>query len=364
MDWKNIIRTIIVVGILAGVLYIGYKKGMEEYNVFMDEYKGTDSYPGVVTTVEIPSGATIKETAGILKSAGLIKYKTAFQLRISESQYKESIQPGTYTLNDGMSTIDMIKAITFIDTGDEVLFTLTIPEGYTVEMIAAKCEKNDICTAEEFLEECNSEKYKLPFDIPEAEGRKYRLQGFLFPATYDIFESTTAESLVQAMVNKFCDVYGADYKQMANELGYSDYEIITMASMIEREALNDEERSKIASVFVNRLKEGMPLQVDPTVLYPLTDGMFDRSDVLYEDLEVASPYNTYLVSALPVGPICCPGEASILGALSPEESDNLYYRTTIYSEGALVFYNDYEAIIADAYDINATDDVEDDDDED
>ena len=218
------------------------------------------------------------------------------------------------------------------------------PEGYSIEQIAAKCEEHGICSADEFLNEVKNGNHQIPFSTGDmnTDGVKYDLQGYLFPATYDIYDDTTAASLIDTMLEKFQSVYTSEYSAKAAELGYTDYQILIMASIVEREAKIDSERPIIAGVIYNRLNIDMMLQMCPTVLYPLTDGMYDKTEVTYDDLEIESPYNTYRNTGLPVGPICNPGQASLEAVLYPDENDYLYYHTSDGGDGSHIFSSTYD----------------------
>jgi UPF0755 protein len=342
MDWRNIVRPVIIIVLIVAVVVLAVGKTRSVYNDFMDEYEGTaTSYGGEDVEVTIPANTTIKEAADILKDAGLIQYKYAFRLRMTGSQYKNSLQPGTYTLNTGMSTLEMIKTLCYVESTRTVLYTLTVPEGFTLEQIADRCESLGFCTADEFLAECKSGNFEYPFDLPSSQV-KYALQGFLFPATYDIYEGMTPDELIQDMIDKFNSVYTDEYKQKAEALGYTDYEVLTMASIVEKECKLDSDRAMVAGVLINRLKDDMPLQVDPSVLYAVTSGQFNQAELTYDDLEVDSPYNTYKYTGLPVGPICNPGQASIEGVLNAVDHNYYYYLTSDDSDGACVFNETYE----------------------
>jgi UPF0755 protein len=339
---KWIKPVIILVVVVALVAILGIK-ARSVYNGFMEEYKGTESTTGEDVVIEIPSGASSKKVASILHDAGLIDYEYAFVLRVKESEYRGHIQPGTFTLNTGMSTLEMLETICYVEPTKTVIGTLTVPEGYSAEQIAARCEEQGICTADEFLTELESGNHQLPFAMDDANADvKYTLQGFLFPATYDIYDDTTAASLIEAMLEKFESIYTSDYSDRAKELGYSDYQVLIMASIVEREAKLDEERPVIAGVIYNRLDIDMKLQMCPTVLYPITDGMYDKSEVTYDDLEVVSPYNTYMYEGLPVGPICNPGQTSIEAVLYPDDNNYLYYHTSDAGDGSHIFTETYE----------------------
>lgn len=347
-DKKKIYKGVkLIIALVAVLLLISVLGGTvkNNYSEFMKEYKGTEHVAGTDVQVEIPKGASSAKVASILHKAGLIKYEYAFVLRIKGTEYKDKLQPGTFTLNTGMSTLEMIEQLCYVEPTPEPIAKLTVPEGYTIEMIAAKCEEEGIFTAQEFLDEVASGKHGISYTKDHETG-DYELQGFLFPATYDIYEDTTPGDLIDKMLAKFEEVYAGLDKSRIAELGYSDYEIITMASIVEREAKLSEERSIIAGVIYNRLNAEMMLQMCPTVLYPLTKGIYDKSEVTYDDLELVSPYNTYNNYGLPIGPICNPGEASIEAVLYPDDNNYLYYHVNEEAdEGSHIFSEDYDGHI-------------------
>jgi UPF0755 protein len=328
---------------MLGSVVFQYYKGF--YDEYMEEYEGTYSYDGEDVVVEIPEASSVTEIASILKKAGLIKYEKAFVKRAQNSEYRGKLQSGTFTLNTGMNTLQMIETLSPVIEADTPIDKLVVPEGFTIEQIAARCEKQGICTEQEFLNAVNSvttSQFSYLADVPANAQVKYKLQGYLFPATYDIYQDTTAESLVKNMLNTFENYYTGDLQARAEELGYTSFEIVTRASIVEREAKIDDERSIIAGVINNRLDAGMMLQMCPTVLYPLTDGLYDVGRVLYEDLELDSPYNTYMYEGLPAGPICNPGIACINAVLYPTESNYLYYHVADTETGAHIFTETYQ----------------------
>lgn len=345
---KTIIRIIKGIILVIAIFALGnltYKHLRTYYDDYMYEYKGTESTQGEDVSVTIPEGASVKEIAQILKKAGLIDYPRAFTKRLQDSEYRGKLHGGTYTLNTGMTTLEMMAAMSPSYEEDQPVQQLVVPEGFTVEMIAARCEDQGICSATDFLNACKSvtkSDFEYLADIPAGANVKYKVQGFLFPATYDIYENTTAESLVSWMLQTFDNYYTKDLRDRAEELGYTAYEVVTRASIVEREAKVDEERPIIAGVINNRLKADMPLQMCPTVLYPLTDGMYDKSQVLYEDLDLDSPYNTYKNPGLPVGPICNPGIACIDAVLYPTEHNYMYYHVGDEKAGTHIFTETYE----------------------
>ncbi len=339
------IKALIVV-IAAVMLALIIKDYYGEYKkAFNEEYEGTYTREGEEVIVNVPEGAGVKEVANILYKKGLIKYKRAFINRYQESDYSGKLKAGTYTLNTGMNTLTMIETMCPVIDESNLVVKLVVPEGFTVDMIAARCDEEGICTKEQFLSAVNSvtkADFEYLNDIPEGAPVRYKLEGYLFPATYDIYKDTTAEQIVGMMLQAFRNYYSEDMRARAEELGLNSFEVLTMASMVEREAKIDSERPIIAGVFNNRLAEDMPLQVDPTALYPITDGMYDKEVVTYEDIEVDSPYNTYKYTGLPCGPICNPGLACINAVLEPEEHSYLYYHISDEESGKHVFSETYE----------------------
>ncbi|MBQ8165806.1 MAG: endolytic transglycosylase MltG [Lachnospiraceae bacterium] len=338
---KGIILIVAVVA-LGGIVK-DYIKGY--YDDYKYELEGTDTKEGLDVVVTIPEGASAKEIAAILEQKGLIKYPKAFVKRLQNSEYRGNLKSGTYTLNTGMNTLEMMAVMS--PEYEEILAIdqLVIPEGFTIEMIAARCEEQGICSSEDFLREVSSvtsANFEYLNDVPAGIPVKYKLQGYIFPATYDIYEDTTAKSLVRWMLDTFDNYYTEDMKARAEELGYSSFDVVTRASIVEREAKVASERAVIAGVINNRLNSGMNLEMCPTVLYPLTDGMYDQSQVLYEDLSIESEYNTYLNSGLPVGPICNPGVDCINAVLYPEEHGYYFYHVDDEDAGTHIFTETYE----------------------
>lgn len=334
-----IVISIVLVIVLAILIY-----GYSQYKIYQEEYQGTESTQGEDVEVVIPEGAATKQIAQILKDNGLIQFPSAFVKRVKESEYRGVLQPGTFTLNTGMSTWEMIEILGQIEPTRTVKATVTIPEGFSIEQIAARMASEGICTQDEFLEAVQDDSYDYAFldSIPDGITVNYRLQGFLFPATYDVYEDTTPHDLVNMMLQKFDEVYDADMQNQAQALGYSAFEVVTRASIVEREAKIDDERPLIAGVINNRLEQGMMLQMCPTVLYPITNGIYDKSEVTYDDLEIDSPYNTYKYTGLPVGPICNPGEVSMQAVLNPAEHNYLYYHVDNEETGSHIFTETYE----------------------
>lgn len=205
---------------------------------------------------------------------------------------------------------------------------VTFPEGYSIDMMAKHLEDENIFKADEFIAAVkDTGKYTNSWikDLPKKDGVKYQLEGFLYPDTYEIYRSADPEDLIQKMLDNFEQKYQDLAKNYKGKR--SMYDLVTIASIVEREAAVASERPTIAGVVENRLAKKMRLQMCPTVLYVTTKGMYDANRLYYSDLDVSSPYNTYRNDGLPVGAICNPGSASLEAAMNPEKHDYLYYHT-------------------------------------
>lgn len=291
---------------------------------------------GTTVSVEIPQGASADTIADILIEKNIIESKLAFRLKLKFHEKGNELKYGQYSLNTSMTLSEIIEELS---KGHQIGKPITIPEGYSAEMIGQLCEEKGICTKEEFLYTLDNEVYDFGFlkYIPSNPELKHRLQGFLFPDTYEYNAATTAKDII----NNMLETYEKNVAIPENgNLTY--YEILTLASIVEREAKIDGERAKIAGVFMNRLDIKMPLQACATVIYAKSDGVYDMEEVLFSDLEVKSPYNTYKNSGLPIGPICNPGKAAIEAVLNPEKHSYLYYHTDEKkNDGSHIFTESY-----------------------
>lgn len=337
----------ILIGLTAAfLLFLVVSDYISDYrDAYNEELTSTASHDGPEVTVKIPKEASAKKIAEILHKEGLIKYERAFVKRLQDSEYRGKLQSGTFTLHKGMNTLEMMEVMAKEDEDSKIVKQLVIPEGYSVDMIAAKCQEEGICSSTDFVnavKSVTSNDFEYLSDVPSGINVRYKLEGYLFPATYDISKNTTASDLVRMMLNAFEAYYTEDMKSAALERNMTSFDVLTMASMIEREAKLDDERPKIASVLYNRLNADMLLQVDSTVLYPLTDGRYDVEQLTSDDLDINSPYNTYIYSGLPEGPICNPGLACINAVLHPDDTSYLYYHIIDEEKGEHIFTETYE----------------------
>ena len=292
------------------------------------DINGARHKEGANVEVIIPEGAGSRTVAELLKAAGVIKHPLVFRLESKDfDSYK--VGPHIVNTNDSYSVImDKLSEIVEYEESVKVI----IPEGYEIRHIADELEKEGLINREVFMTELNGE-FDYPF-MQYITREENRLEGYLFPATYTIPVKMTEREIIEMMLDKFNSVFDESYYARAGQLGMTPDEVITLASIIEREAQGDSDRGLVSSVFHNRLNSThMPLlQSCATVQYILKE----RKDVLLNaDTRIDSPYNTYMYEGLPVGPIASPGKSSIDAALYPEESQ--YYFFVVGKDGTHVF---------------------------
>ncbi len=271
-----------------------------------------------IILVEVASGDTTTAIADKLEEKGVIASAQKFRLKSRLSGNDGKYKAGVYEVSPAMTAEEIMDKLI---SGDQEQNRLTIPEGYTLDQVAEAAEKAGVCTKEEFLRETQNGQFEYRFMEYAGSGEK-RLEGFLYPETYFVPKGTSAHDLVDMLLAQFDKVFTDEYYDRAAQMGLTTRDIVTVASMIQRETLVSEEGAKVASVIYNRLADGMKLQIDATVQYALGE---QKSRLSYSDLEVDSPYNTYKVEGLPAGPICQPHKSAIEAALWPEETDYLFY---------------------------------------
>ena len=262
---------------------------------------------------EVKSGMTLKQVSQELFRQNLIRSANAFQAIALIQDKEKLIKVGEYYISPSMLPAEILQRIT---SGKTVLHSITIPEGYRITEIANLLEEKDLADKNIFLQQAKN--VELLEGIPTSS-----LEGYLFPDTYHFGKRTTEAAIINKMVKTFKErVLKQEFLKRAEDLGFSYHEIITLASLIEKETGKDSERKQISSVFHNRLKKNMLLQTDPTVIYVID--IFD-GNIRKRDLKIDSPYNTYLYKGLPPGPIANPGLKSIIAALYPANTSNLYF---------------------------------------
>jgi len=325
---KGLYAAIALVAVLGTTLWVWVMQPLES------------SATAPTVLVEIPRGSSVADIARILRNKGIVRRRKAFAAAVLLSGSYGRLKAGWYELSAGMSPLSIARKIA---AGKVVWAQVTIPEGSTLRQIAQALEKIKICSAADFIAAAvpaTVAARPTSFSIP---GRT--LEGYLFPDTYVFALGTPAKQVVTAMVDQFEQAFVLPTMgtEVPAELG-GLHGVVTLASLVEREAKWPEEKPLIAGVLLNRLKLGMPLQCDATVQYALGE---HKPRLTYEDLQVESPYNTYLHRGLPPGPICSPGLGSLRAALQPQKTTFMYY--VAKPDGHHVFsrtYQEHKAAIA------------------
>jgi len=269
---------------------------------------------GAPTRVIIPRGATFGQATDSLARNGLVGSPRLFRLYGRFTGGDRKVKPGTYLLKHGTPWSDIISAL---NGGHGLVNTVTVPEGYTISQITPLLARTLNVPADSVTAAVSDTALLARLDVPTKT-----LEGYLFPDTYAFPIGTTARQAVREMVYAFERRWRPDWDSSIAELKINRNDLVTMASIVEREARLPEERPVIAAVYYNRLKKGMLLQADPTVQYALGHHV---GRVLYKDLTIDSPYNTYVHKGLPPGPVASPGVASLIAAANPANVPYLYF---------------------------------------
>lgn len=275
--------------------------------------------------IDIPTGSTLNQVTDILKENNLIKNKTLFKLYVRISNNTSKLKSGKYLFNQTYSNNEIIQDLCEGKIYNDGI-KITIPEGSTsfeIVDILVKNKLGDEDVYEELINNPNEFKDKFEFLNDE---KIVSLEGFLYPSTYYFNKDQSEKDILNHMLEIFNSKYSDKLKERQKELNKSLYEVINLAAIVEKEAVLDEDRPIIASVFYNRIKIGMPLQSDATIQYIFEER---KKSITYEDLKIDSPYNTYKVNGLPPTPIANPGIKSIEAVLYPANTEYLYFVATI-----------------------------------
>jgi UPF0755 protein len=300
---------------------------------------------GEPVEVSIPPGTGSAAIAKLLEDRGIIKSGMTYSFYLKVKQEGGRFQAGDYQLAPGMTLAEITDKLNRGDVIKEEMIRFTIPEGYTVLQISEKLAADGLVNKESFLALANeSGKWTYPWitGILGNSNLRYRLEGYLFPETYEMKKESTEQAILDRMLSEWekkQKLLPQGWEAQMDKLGLDLHGILTVASLIEREVAVDEERALVAGVIYNRLKQKMPLQIDATVQY-----LFDKQkERLFEkDLQTPSPYNTYLNPGIPPGPIASPGLLSIKAALYPEETKYLFYVTKKDGSGGHLFAETFE----------------------
>lgn len=329
-------RLLISIIILIGIAIIAIAA---VYSLYMGrESKPVQPGSKDYVTVTIPTGTGTEGIANILDENNIIDNTGVFKLLSKSKGYDGKFKAGQYSLSPGMSMEEIMKALI---AGKAETVRFTIPEGYDIKRTTAKLSEDGLINADAFAKEIETGQFDYEF-LKDAPAGPDRLEGFLFPETYEIFANANEHDIIDKMLYQFNKVFTKEYYARAEELGMSVRDVITLASIIEREARVPEDRPVIASVFYNRLKINMPLQSCATVQYILGE---QKPVLSIKDTKIESPYNTYLHPGLPPGPIASPGADSIKAALYPADTDYLYFLAK--GDGSHAFSSTYEQFLKD-----------------
>ena len=298
----------------------------------------------LTASVTITEGESLGDVTAELKEKGLVKYGYLFQLFASFTHKAEKITAGSYELSTVMDYSALLNNISSTSAYRETV-TVTIPEGYTVEEIFKLMENKGVCSYNDLLKVAQEETFDFDFLKDVKTTKEKRLEGYLFPDTYEFYKGADAKNVINTMLKNFDERFDSKMEAEMQLLGYSKNDIIIMASIIEKETDGGDQRN-IASVLQNRLKNTWAtpkgyLQVDSTIQYLLKERKKKLTD---KDLEIDSPYNTYKNPGLPIGPICNPGLTAIEAALEPNKTNYYYFMPG--KDGTTHFFDTEAAFLA------------------
>jgi UPF0755 protein len=281
--------------------------------------------------VQVTDGMPFKAISAMLRDEGIIRYRGYFEIIGRLQGISRRVRVGYYGLNTNMSLWDVLDVLR---RGKIIEYEVVIPEGYNIYQIGWTLSATPLISdPQEFINLVKNKEYVHSLGI-EAD----TLEGYLYPDTYYLPKGIKLEDIPRRMVQRYRSVFSDSWRDRASELGFTEHEILTLASIVEKEAKMPSERKLIAAVYRNRLKRGMRLQADPTAVYGTKAWI---TKVTSRDLRRPSPYNTYLHKGLPPGPIANPGEGAILATLYPDNVDYLFF--VAQGDGSHYFSKDFDA---------------------
>lgn len=297
--------TITFIGLTLLILFVIHVYGALTVPVYFDDPDGK--------TIEIKKGMNISEISLLLKKEKIIRDVWLFKL-LTRVRYGTVIKAGEYRMD---SAINILQLIGILEHGKALCHKVTIPEGYTIRQIAEILAERGLADPEKFIETANDPALARQLGI-QAES----MEGYLFPDTYCFTKGLPEKLIIEAMVLRFQKVIPREWEEQAREMGFDFHQIVTLASLIEKETSRKEEKPLVSAAYHNRLRDGMRLQCDPTVIYSLASF---GGNLTKEHLSIDSPYNTYRIYGLPPGPIANPGKDSIRAALYPIKIGYRYF---------------------------------------
>ena len=320
-----------VISIVKAIVYIMFVIVVSVFLASAIIKVGNDVFAFVksdeIIEITIPENATVDDVAAVLEEGGVISYPKIFSLYARVRHDDGVFLPGTYSVSPSQN-FDMLRA-EFKPKAASGTIEITIPEGFSTDEIIDLMVENGIGTREGYINEIENGEFDYWFikELDEDgrhDGRIYRLDGYLFPDTYQFYLASSEWTVINKLLRRFSQIFTKEYRDQCDELGYSVDEIVTLASMIEKEAANPSEFFLVSSVFHNRMnaKWTFPrLESDATVVYAIAHETGERT----VDLSYDSPYNTYMFDGFPPGPIANPSASAMLAALSPQKTDYYYF---------------------------------------
>jgi len=311
---RKVLGALVVVALAAG-LYAAHTRLPGFLQELSARNKSAAVTPGQDVIVTIPKGASVSQVGSILQEHQIISSKLIFKLVALIRGEQRSIKAGDYALKTGSDAGDVLDQLI---SGKTLMFAITVPEGYDMYQVAALFDKQGICQSDQFLRTARDPQFLKELGVEGAT-----VEGYLFPDTYFLRYSEKGDHkfIIRKMVQRFFQVYDKNIRPIAEQNKWSTNEVLTLASLIEKEATANE-HSMVSAVFHNRLRKKMRLDSDPTVIYNIKPM---GSKITRADLERQHPYNTYRIQGLPPGPIANPGKASLVAAVTPEDKDYLYF---------------------------------------
>ena len=308
---KLLLSLLVVVVLVAGgaAAFVFYT-----VNRIQEPYKG---FSEPEKFVEIPSGTGVAEIRRRLIEGGVVSDELAFRAALMWTGQSRALKAGEYRFDRPMSVVEVVEKLA---RGDVYGHPITFPEGLTIREMAEIVESRGFGTADEFIKATRDGSLVNDLD-PAAKD----LEGYLFPETYTLPRGTPVTKLVALMVERFRDTYMTLEAKRSGEVNLSTRQIVTLASLVEKETGKPEERPLVAAVYWNRLNKNMVMQADPTVVYALVKAGTYDGNIRKGDLSFDSPYNTYKYAGLPPGPIASPGRAALEAALAPADVEYLYF---------------------------------------
>jgi UPF0755 protein len=314
-----ILAVLVTIAAAAGVIYSRVDRPFKGYDA-------TEQF------VDVPPGTGPAAIGRRLVEAGVVRDALTWRIAVFKSGHARLLKAGEYRFEGELRPADVIGKLA---RGEVYLRPITFPEGLSIQEMAKLFESRGFGTAASFEAAARNGALIAALD-PHASD----LEGYLYPETYPLPRRTNADALVRAMVSRFEQIVGPDLRDKAAARGLAVRDVVTLASLVEKETARPEERPAVAAVYLNRLKIGMGLQCDPTVIYALQKAGRYTGNLTRADLGFDSPYNTYKYAGLPPGPIAAPGRPSIEAVLNPADVAYLYFVSR--NDGSHVFSDTYE----------------------